>query len=88
MHVTQTVRCPNCGSSAQRRYFTSEEAAYSSCPSNQVIQTECPVCDYLMVICSLSGRVVEAQAPGTSALTYSRNSNPNRLLAGISVSFP
>ncbi|MGK7874497.1 MAG: hypothetical protein AB4426_14675 [Xenococcaceae cyanobacterium] len=76
MHTTQTVRCSNCGSEAERRYFTSDEATHSSCPSNQVIQTECPVCDYLMVMCSLSGSVIEAYAPGTPVLTNSRDSNP------------
>jgi hypothetical protein len=60
----QTVRCPNCGSEAQRRYFKSKEATYSSCSGNQVIQTECNQCDYLMVMCSLNGNVVEAYAPG------------------------
>ena len=61
----QTVRCPNCGSEAQRLYFKSNEAIYSSCSGNQIIQTECDQCDYLMVMCSLSGNIVEAHAPGT-----------------------
>ena len=61
----QIVRCPNCGSKAERNYFTSKETIYHACPDNQVIQTECAVCDYLMVMCSLDGSVVEAQAPGT-----------------------
>jgi hypothetical protein len=62
----QTVRCPNCGSEAQRRYFKSQEAIYRSCSGNQIIQTECDQCDYLMVMCSLDGSVVEAYAPTTS----------------------
>jgi hypothetical protein len=65
MNANQTVRCPNCGSQAERRYFTSEEAAYSNCPGNLVLQTECPVCDYLMVMCSRNGSVVEAYSSGT-----------------------
>ncbi len=67
MYATQAIPCPNCGSQAQRSYFTSKETDCNSCPSNQVIQTECPVCDYLMVMCSVNGAVVEAHAPGTSA---------------------
>ncbi|MDJ0745157.1 MAG: hypothetical protein QNJ32_17605 [Xenococcaceae cyanobacterium MO_167.B27] len=65
INTIQTIQCPNCGSNAIRRYFTSSEAAYCSCPKKQVIKTECPVCDYLMVMCSLSGSVLEAQFPGT-----------------------
>ena len=71
----QTIRCPNCGSEAERRYFTSNQEVYRTCPSNQVIQTECAVCDYLMVMCSLNGSVIEAQAPGTWVPTHSSQDN-------------
>ena len=71
----QTVRCPNCGSEAQRRYFKSNEAIYSSCSGNQIIQTECDQCDYLMVMCSLSGNIVEAHAPGIWTSTYQSQGN-------------
>ncbi|MEC4986216.1 MAG: replication restart DNA helicase PriA [Oscillatoria sp. PMC 1068.18] len=54
MRLTQIVRCPNCGSQCQRHYFT----------NNQLVQTECSECDYLMVNCSRTGKVVEAYAPG------------------------
>lgn len=66
----QIVRCPNCGSEAERRYLTNQETACSSCPSHEVIQTECSVCDYLMVICFPNGSVVEAYAPGLKAVTF------------------
>ncbi|NJL83276.1 MAG: replication restart DNA helicase PriA [Chloroflexaceae bacterium] len=55
MKVLQTVRCPNCGSHAERHYLV----------VHQLIQTACPSCDYLMV-CSQTGNVVEAYAPGMS----------------------
>ena len=71
----QTVHCPNCGSKAERRYFTSEQTIYCKCPENQVIQTECTVCDYLMVMCSLDGSVIEAQAPGTWIPSHSKHSH-------------
>jgi DNA-directed RNA polymerase subunit RPC12/RpoP len=73
MHTIQkqTVRCPNCGSEAERHYFVSEDVAYAPCPSHHVIQTECPACDYLMVMCSRNGNVVEAYAPGTKSATHS-----------------
>ncbi|NES83482.1 MAG: replication restart DNA helicase PriA [Moorea sp. SIO2B7] len=66
MNHKQKVRCPNCGSYAERCYFTSNESTYSFCPSNYVIQTQCSSCDYLMVMCSRNGSVIEAHAPGTS----------------------
>ena len=74
----QTVHCPNCGSEAMRRHFTSKETAYRLCPSQQVIQTECDACDYLMVMCSLNGAVVEAQAPGTAEDSRSNRGDKHR----------
>lgn len=50
----QVIRCPNCGSFAERQYIAKQ----------QFTQTQCPSCDYLMVTCAQSGRVVEAYAPG------------------------
>lgn len=49
-----TVRCPNCGSHAERHYLF----------NSQLIRTQCDSCDYLMITCSRTGRVVEAYAPG------------------------
>ena len=72
MDITQLVRCSNCGHYAQRRYFTSEETMEVVCPNNQVIQTECSACDYLMVMCSRNGQVVEAYAPGISETIHPR----------------
>ena len=71
--IVQKISCPNCGNKAVRRYFTSNEAAHSNCPNKQVIYTECPVCDYLMVMCSLSGSVLEAEFSSTFSLN--RNSD-------------
>ena len=51
---------------AQRRHFISNEVNIYSCPDRKVSQTECPVCDYLMAMCSLNGNVLEAQFPGIS----------------------
>lgn len=50
INQTQTVRCPNCGSHAQRNYYA----------NNQTIETTCPTCDYLMVSCSQTGKVLES----------------------------
>ncbi len=54
MRTFQTVRCPNCGSFAERDHLAAD----------QHVRTQCPTCDYLMVTCSRTGRVVEAYAPG------------------------
>ncbi|MBR8832350.1 MAG: hypothetical protein N5P05_002295 [Chroococcopsis gigantea SAG 12.99] len=50
----QQVRCPNCGSMAERLYFA----------GSGVMQTECPSCDYLLVSCTQTGKVFESYAPG------------------------
>ena len=58
------IHCPNCGSLATRNFFTSNLSMHLKCPQGQVTQTECLACDYLMVMCSVNARVVEAHAPG------------------------
>jgi uncharacterized Zn finger protein len=50
----EIIYCPNCGNHAEREYFKNQT----------IIQTSCPSCDYFMVNCSLTGKVVEAYAPG------------------------
>lgn len=50
----QQIRCPNCGSHAKRFYYL----------KNQITETACPACDYLMVNCSRTGKVLESYAPG------------------------
>lgn len=54
MHLKQKIRCPNCGSQAERQYLA----------HRQQTQTQCPSCDYLMITCALTCRVIEAYAPG------------------------
>jgi hypothetical protein len=57
MQTTQKVRCPNCGSEAERHYIDDSE----------LTRTQCAVCDYLMVSCTRTGKVIEAYAPGIPA---------------------
>ena len=57
MQTVQKIRCPNCGSPGER-YYNSH---------NHVTQTQCPICDYLMISCRRTGRVIEAYAPGINA---------------------
>ena len=49
------VRCPNCGSIAERTK-----------PDSEHTRTECHSCDYLLIVHSVTGKVVEAYAPGIS----------------------
>lgn len=71
MQTTQSVRCPNCGNMAQRHYLIGSEVSHYACAGDQVTKTECSVCDYLMVICSVSGNVIEAYAPGRQVMANS-----------------
>ncbi len=57
MQIIQQIRCPNCGSHAERQLIS----------NTQRMQTQCPTCDYFMINCSLTGKVVEAYAPGIYA---------------------
>lgn len=50
----QLVRCPNCGSQAERYYIA----------THHLIRTQCPSCDYLMILCDKTNKVIEAYAPG------------------------
>jgi hypothetical protein len=57
MHRKQTVHCPNCGSQAERYHLE----------NLRLTRTQCQICDYLMITCSQTGKVVEAYAPGIYA---------------------
>lgn len=57
MQTIQTVRCPNCGNYAERFHID----------IGQLIRTQCSGCDYLMITCSRTGKVIEAYAPGLYA---------------------
>jgi len=56
MQIKQQIRCSNCGSEAERFYVLSSE----------LTRTQCNSCDYLMVTCARTGKVIEAYAPGIS----------------------
>jgi hypothetical protein len=57
MFSIQNVCCPNCGRPAERHHIH----------ESKITRTQCPSCDYLMVTCALSGKVIEAYAPGIVA---------------------
>ncbi len=50
----EVVRCPNCGSLAERYYSATQQ------------RLQCDHCDYLLTTCAQTGRVIEAYAPGLS----------------------
>lgn len=54
MQVYQIVNCPNCGSPAERHWHRDQN----------LTRTQCALCDYLLILCNQSGRVIEAYAPG------------------------
>lgn len=56
MIKTQTIYCPNCGDRAVR-YITNEG----------IMRTSCEHCDYLLVQCADTGKVIEAYAPGVDS---------------------
>ncbi len=70
MPAYQIVNCPNCGSPAERH----------QCPDQNLTRTQCSLCDYLLITCDQSGRVVEAYAPGLYVHQVKAN--------GISLSLP
>ncbi|MBD2186020.1 MULTISPECIES: replication restart DNA helicase PriA [Aerosakkonema] len=57
MQTVQKIRCPNCGNHGERHYLS----------ISKLISTQCHACDYLMVTCSQTGKVIEAYAPGRYA---------------------
>lgn len=52
--MIESIRCPNCGSIAERHHL-----AYLA-----QVKTQCEECDYLLVMCTRSGHVLESYAPG------------------------
>lgn len=62
MLVTQMVRCPDCGSMAQRHFhlgIQSPGSAEGSVDTSQVTaRTECSDCDYVLEICMTTGQVL------------------------------
>ncbi|WP_246559635.1 replication restart DNA helicase PriA [Leptothoe kymatousa] len=54
----QSIHCPNCGKAAERHYLNSQ----------QLTRTQCSSCDYLMIVCQRTGKVIEAYAPGFASV--------------------
>jgi len=54
MTAVQKIRCSNCGHPAERYQIL----------DHALTRTQCEFCDYLMVTCDRTGKVIEAYAPG------------------------
>lgn len=52
--MIESIHCPNCGAIAERHHLS-----YLA-----QVKTQCEKCDYLLVICTRSGHVLESYAPG------------------------
>lgn len=52
--MIESIRCPNCGSIAERHHLS-----YLA-----QVKTQCEQCDYLLLMCTRSGHVLESYAPG------------------------
>lgn len=50
--MIESIRCPNCGSIAERHHL----------PYLAQVKTQCDECDYLLAICTRSGHVLESYA--------------------------
>ena len=53
MTKTKIIPCPNCGNRATRQIV-----------NGTLKRTACEACDYLLVQCLKTGKVIEAYAPG------------------------
>ena len=58
--AVQIVHCPTCGRAAERHYVA----------KTSQVRTQCDSCDYLMVTCMKTGRVIESYAPSFSPMTF------------------
>jgi len=52
----QIIYCPNCGDRAIKYVL-----------NNSIRKTSCQGCDYLLVQCAKTGKVIEAYAPGINS---------------------
>jgi hypothetical protein len=53
--------CSNCGGAAERH------------TNDQIVRTQCASCDYLLIACRKTGRVIECYAPGVREVSINAN---------------
>jgi hypothetical protein len=59
MLLNQAICCPNCGSRQAERHHLTEQ---------KLTRTQCNDCDYLLITCAVTAKVVEAYIPGVNKL--------------------
>jgi hypothetical protein len=64
----QALPCPNCGSPAERHLIL----------DRNLTRTQCATCDYLLIACQTTGRVIESYAPGIEAIVLQRRQRAAR----------
>jgi len=62
MTKTQSIYCPNCGDRATETII-----------DNSIKRTACEQCDYLLVQCIKTNRVIECYAPGIDSYCALKN---------------
>ena len=63
--TVQRVHCPTCGSSAERYHLRAEK----------MTRTQCAQCDYLMILCTSTGQVIESYAPSCLPATLATSNS-------------
>lgn len=71
MITKQTIYCPNCGD---------RHAEKHKCSETNIIRTSCYNCDYLLVQCSKTAKVIEAYAPGINFIQAQKAKSQNEKL--------
>lgn len=73
----QQVSCPNCGGKAIRHCTPPMDVAPDANPKHLICRTECPECDYLMMMCVLEGELAEVYSPDMSMMAVNRPDIPS-----------
>ena len=73
----QVVSCPNCGGRATRYCTPHLETDPHSGPKHLICRTECPDCDYLMMMCVTEGELTQVYSPDLSTLEVNRPDIPS-----------
>ncbi len=63
MQTDPIIRCPHCGSAAERHKYTSSDPTYAKGLQHQENQAKYPVCAYSMVMFPFPGNVIESYVP-------------------------
>lgn len=74
---TQEVSCPNCGGRAIRQCTPPVDSNPKTSPQHLICRTECPSCDYLMMMCVLEGELTQVYSAEMSMMEVNRPDIPS-----------